>query len=143
MSPQLTGHANFWHPQVVAAETELPDTVTTEFSAALEGLARLGAQRTRVKGTIHHVGESPVVTAEKRDRGSFGWRYQAQEGALLVSRVEFAVAVIEPPREVIELSGRISCEAVIGAPRYGVFKTSRALPAEPAAPFRLWLGDAP
>jgi hypothetical protein len=129
-------------PAYVATDTELSDTVTTEFSAALEGLARLGAQRTRSKSATY-VSESPLVTAEKRDRGSFGWRYQAQEGAPLVSRVEFAVAVIELPREVTKLSGRISCEAVIGAPRYGVFKTSRALPAEPAAPFGLWLGDAP
>lgn len=130
-------------PAWTAVETELTDTVSTEFSAALDGLARLGAQRTRIKGTSYHASELPVVTAEKRDRGSFGWRYQAQEGAPLISRVEFAVAVIELPREVTELSGRISCEAVIVTPRYGVFKTSRALPAEPAAPFRLWLGDAP
>jgi hypothetical protein len=129
-------------PAWVAADTELSDTITTEFSAALEGLARLGARRTRVKGAVYQGRESPVVTAEKRDRGSFGWRYEAQEGAPLVSRVEFAVAVIELPRAVTELSGRISCEAVIVAPRYGVFKASRALPAEPPAPFRLWLGDA-
>jgi hypothetical protein len=130
-------------PAWVATGMELSDTVTTEFSAALEGLARLGAQRTRTKGATYHSGESPVVTAEKRGRGDFGWRYQAQEGSPLVSRVEFAVAVIELPRDISELSGRMSCEAVVGAPRYGIFKTSRALPGDPPSSFRLWLGSAP
>jgi hypothetical protein len=129
-------------PAWVTADIESHDSVTTEFSAALDGLVRVGADRTRVTGTKHQTGCRPVITAENRGKSGFGWAYQAQEGAPLLPRVEFALAVVEMPRSVRELSGTISAEAMITEPQFGVLKSTRAAPAEPPAPFRMHLGDA-
>jgi hypothetical protein len=127
-------------PSWLTTDTESSDSTTTEFSAALNGLARLGAQRTRVQETTQPTSRLPVVTAENRGPAGFGWHYQAQDGAPLFARVEFAKAVIEMPRAVRELSGSLSAEAVITAPRYGVLTKSKAVPATPPVPFRLPLG---
>jgi hypothetical protein len=124
----------------VPDEPESTDTVTTQFSAAVDSLAKLGAQRTRVKGTTWHGGQLPVVTAEKRDRGDFGWRYEARDGAPLVPRIEYALALIELPRGVTELSGHLNAEAMIEVPRLGVLRALRAVPGAPPVPFRLPLG---
>jgi hypothetical protein len=129
-------------PAWVTADVESVDSVTTEFSAALDGLVRLGGNRTQVTGTKYRAGRLPVVTAENRGRAGFGWKYQAQEGAPLLPRVEFTLAVVEMPRAVRELSGHLSAEAVIAAPRFGVLTSTRAAPAEPPVPFSLQLGEA-
>jgi hypothetical protein len=121
-------------------DSETSDTVTTQLSATVESLAQLGAQRTRVRGTTRHSGQLPVITAEKRDRGDFGWRYEAREGAPLVPKIEYAVAWIELPRDATELSGHLSADAVIEVPRLGVLRALRAVPAAPPVPFRLPLG---
>ncbi len=127
-------------PAWVTADLESTDSVTTEFSAALDHLGRLGADRKRVKGTTYRGGRLPVITAENRGPAGFGWWYQAQEGAPLLPRVEFALAVIEMPRAVSELSGTLSAEAVVMAPRFGVLTSARAMPSSPPAPFSLVLG---
>jgi hypothetical protein len=124
----------------VPQDSESTDTVTTQFSAAVDSLAKLGAQRTRVKGTTRHGDQLPVVTAEKRDRGDFGWHYEARDGAPLVPRIEYALAWIELPRDVMELSGHLSAEAVIEVPRLGVLRGLHAVPAAPPVPFRIPLG---
>jgi len=124
----------------VPGDSESTDTVTTQFSAAVDSLAKLGARRTRVKGTTRHGGQLPVVTAEKRGRGDFGWRYEARDGAPLVPRIEYALAWIELPRGVTELSGHLSAEAVVEVPRLGVLRALRAMPEAPPVPFRLPLG---
>lgn len=127
-------------PAWVTQDSESTDTITTELSAAVEGLARLGAQRTRVKGITRHDRHLPVVTAEKRDRGNFGWRYEAQESAPLLPRVEFAMAGIELPFDVTELSGHLGAHAVVEVPRFGVLSALHAVPAKPTVAFRLSLG---
>jgi hypothetical protein len=129
-------------PAWVTADAESADDVTTEFSAALDGLARLGAERTKVRSTTCRAGRLPVITAENRGRAGFGWHYQAQEGVPLLPRVEFVMAVIELPREVSELSGQFGSEAVVAATRLGVLTTARAASTEPPVPFRLPLGPA-
>jgi hypothetical protein len=129
-------------PTRVTADAESTDSVTTEFSAALDGLARIGAERTKVKTATYRTGRLPVITAENRGQNGFGWHYEAQEGAPLLPRIEFTLAVIELPREATELSGRLVCEAVVDAPRLGILTTARAAPAEPPVPFRLPLGLA-
>jgi hypothetical protein len=106
----------------------------------VDSLAKLGAQRTRVKGTTRHGGQLPVVTAEKRSRGDFGWRYEARDGTPLVPRIEYALAWIELPRDATELSGHLSAEAVIEVPRFGVLRALHAVPAAPPVPFCLPLG---
>jgi hypothetical protein len=126
----------------VPDDAESTDTVTTQLSAAVDSLAKLGAQRTRVKGTTRHGGQLPVITAEKRGRGDFGWRYEARDGMPLVARIEFALAWIELPRDVAELSGHLAAEATIEVPRLGALRSLRALPAAPPMPFRLPLGAA-
>jgi hypothetical protein len=129
-------------PSWLTPDTESTDTLTTELSATVAGLAQLAAQRTRVQGTVHHQGQLPVVAAEKRDRGDFGWRYEAREGAPLLSRIQYGTAVIELPRDVTELTGRFGAEAMIEVPRWGVLSVDRALPVGPPVPFRLALGVA-
>lgn len=129
-------------PALVTPDGESTDTLTTELSAAVNGLAHLAAQRTRVKGTVYHKGQLPVITAEKRGRGDFGWRYEARENAPLLSRIQYTTAVIELPRDVTEISGRLGAEAVIEVPRWGVLTADRAVPADPLVPFRLALGCA-
>jgi hypothetical protein len=124
-------------------DSETTDTVTTQLSAAVDSLAQLAAQRTRVRGTTRHSGQLPVITAEKRDRGDFGWRYEAREGAPLVPKIEYALAWIELSRDSMELSGRLSAEAVIEVPRLGVLRALRAVPAAPPVPFRIPLSPAP
>ena len=124
----------------VQEDSESTDTVTTQLSAAVDSLAKLGAQRTRVKGTTRHGDQLPVVTAEKRSRGDFGWRYEARDGTPLVPRIEYALAWIELPRGVTELGGHLSGEAVIEVPRFGVLRTLQAIPGAPAMPFRIPLG---
>lgn len=124
----------------VPGDAESTDTVTTQFSAAMDSLAKLGAQRTRVKGTTRHGGQLPVVTAEKRARGDFGWRYEARDGTPLVPRIEYALAWIELPREVTELSGHLSAEAIIEVPRFGVRRALHTMPGAPPVLFRLPLG---
>jgi hypothetical protein len=129
-------------PSRVTADTESSDSTTIQYSAALNGLARLGAQRTRVREMTHRISQLPVITAENRGPAGFGWHYQAQDGAPLLPRVESATAVIELPRVVTELGGSLNSEAVIAVPRYGVLTKSRAVPAMPPVPFRLPLGSA-
>jgi hypothetical protein len=129
-------------PAWVTPDTESTDTVTTAFSAAVDSLAKVGAQRTRVKGTTQRGSQLPVVTAEKRDRGNFGWRYEARDAVPLLPRVEYAVAGIELPRDVTQLTGQIIAHAEIEVPRWGVLTTLRAMPRQEPATFRLWLGDA-
>jgi hypothetical protein len=124
----------------VPEDSDSTDTVTTQFSAAVDSLAKLGAQRTRVKGTTRHGGQLPVVTAEKRGRGDFGWRYEARDGTPLIPRIEYALAWIELPRGATELSGHLSAEAVIEVPRFGVLRALHAVPGAPPVPFRLPLG---
>lgn len=129
-------------PAWVTAGAEPAASITTEFSAALDGLARLGAERSNARKTAYRTGQLPVITAENRGRAGFGWHYQAQEGAPLLPRVEFALAVIELPRQVCELSGQLSSEAVVAVPRLGILTTTRAVPAEPAVRFQLSLSPA-
>ena len=121
-------------------DSDSTDTVTTQLSAAVDSLAKLGAQRTTVKGTTRHGGLLPVVTAEKRGRGDFGWRYEAREAAPLAPKIEYTLAWIELPRDATELGGHLSAEAVIEIPRFGVLRTLNALPTA-AVPFRLVLGS--
>jgi hypothetical protein len=124
----------------IAEDSKSTDTVTTRLSAAVDSLAKLGAQRTKVTGTTRHGDQRPVVTAEKRGRGDFGWRYEARDGKPLIPRIEYGLAWIELPKEVTELSGYLSAEAVIEVPRFGVLRALRAVPGAPAMPFRLPLG---
>ena len=126
----------------VPEDSEATDTVTTQLSAAVDSLAKLGAQRTRVKGTTRHGGQLPVVTAEKRGRGDFGWRYEARDGTPLVPRIEYALAWVELPQNVTELSGHLTAEAMIEVPRFGALRSLRAVPAAPPMPFRLPIGAA-
>jgi len=127
-------------PAWVTADSESTSTVTTELSAAVDILAKVGAQRTSVKGVTRHGGQPPVVSAEKRTDRDFGWRYEAQEGAPLRPRIEYGRAVIELPRDVTELAGRLGAEAVIDVPRWGVLTASRTLPVDSPVRFRLPLG---
>lgn len=127
-------------PAWVTADGESHASVTTEFSAALNGLVRLGADRTRVTGTRNQTVRRPVITAENRGRAGFGWRYQAQDGVPLLPRIEFALAVVEMSASARELSGTLSAEAMITEPRFGVLSSTRAVPAEPNVPFRRELG---
>jgi len=129
-------------PAWVTPDTESTDTVTTEFSAAVNSLAKVGARRTRVKGFTEHGSQLPIITAEKRDRGDFGWRYEARDGVPLLPRIQHALAGIELPRDHVELTGRISVHAVIEAPRWGVRTSLRAMPATEPLAFRLGLGRA-
>lgn len=125
-------------PDWVTARSEPPNAISSEFSEALDGLIGRGTRQRRPAAAEH----PPVITAENRGRGEFGWHYQAQEGIPLLPRVEFALAVIELPSEVSELTGQLSGEAVVAAPRLGVITVARAVPAQPAEPFRLALGPA-
>ncbi len=134
---QPTAVVRAQRPAWVTADAEPADSAAAELSAALDSLAQLGGT-----STTHRAGRLPVITAENRGRAGFGWHYQAQEGAPLLPRVEFAVAVIELPREVCELSGQLSSEAVVAVPRLGVLAAARAAPAELPVPFRLPLGPA-
>lgn len=127
-----------WEVQEGAEST---DTVTTQLSAAVDSLAKLGAQRTRVHGSTRRESQLPVVTAEKRSRGDFGWRYEAREGSPLLPRIEYTLASIELPREVTELSGQLSAAAMIEVPRWGALRALRATPGAPPTPFRISLGD--
>jgi hypothetical protein len=127
-------------PSWVTADAESSDRVTTEFSAALDGMVRLGADRSRVTET-RHLSRLPVITAENRGRAGFGWTYRAQDGAPLLPRVEFALAVVELAGSRRELSGSLSAEAVITEPRFGVLRSTRAAPSEPPVPFRVPLSD--
>ena len=119
------------------------DTVTTQLSAAVDSLAQLGAQRTRVRDTTGHTGQLPVITAEKRDRGDFGWRYEAREGVPLVPKIEYTLAWIELPRDATELSGYLSAEAEIEVPRLGVLRALRAVPTAAPVAFGISLGPNP
>jgi hypothetical protein len=130
-------------PAWVTVGSESTSVVTTELSAAVDILAKLGAQRTTVKGVTRHGDQPPVVSAEKRTERDFGWRHEAREGAPLVPRIEYGRAVIELPRDVTELAGRLSAEAVIEVPRWGVLTASRTLPADSLVPFWLPLGTLP
>lgn len=131
-------------PALEAVEdSETTDTVTTQLSAAVDSLAQLGARRTRVRGTTRHSGLLPVVTAEKRDRGDFGWRYEAREGVPLVPKIEYALAWVELARDSTELSGHLSAEAVIEVPKLGVLRALRAAPAAPPVAFRIPLNPPP
>lgn len=128
-------------PPLVTTESATSDSSTTELSAALDGLARLGAQRTkttqRTRTTIR-----PVITPENRGPAGFGWHYQAQDDVPLLPQPESARAVIELPREATELTGALSAVAVVSFRRYGVFTKSQTIPMAPAVPFRLPLGPA-
>ena len=128
-------------PAWVTTDGESHTSVTTEFSAALTGMVRLGADRTRVTGTRNQTAR-PVITAENRGRAGFGWHYEAQDGAPLLPRIEFALAVVELPATARELSGTLSAEAMITEPRFGVLSSTRAVPAEPSVPFQMELGAA-
>jgi hypothetical protein len=128
-------------PAWVTTDMESADTVTTEFSAALNGLVRLGADRTRVTGTRHQTGY-PIITAENRGKAGFGWSYQAQAGTPLLPRVEFTLAVVELPIAARTLRGGLGAETTITEPRFGVLKSTRAMPGEPPVPFCLDLGAA-
>lgn len=119
---------------------ETTDTVTTQYSAAVDAIAKLGAQRTRVVGTTRHSAQLPVVTAEKRSGRDFGWRYEAREGSPLAPRIEYAVAWIELPRGVTEISGELSVEATVEALRFGFLRKLRAVPGVLPLPFRCPLG---
>lgn len=128
-------------PSLVTMDSEWSDSTTTELSAALDGLAKIGAQRTRVTERGHRT-SLPLVTAENRGPAGFGWHYQAQDGAPLHAQVESARAVIELPHAAVELTGTINAYAAISFPRYGVIIRSKAAPATAAARFRLPLGTA-
>jgi hypothetical protein len=128
-------------PALVTADSEWSDSTTTEVSAALDRLAKIGAQRTRVTERGHRT-SLPVVTAENRGPAGFGWHYQAQDGAPLHPQLESARAVIELPRGAVELAGTIAAEAMVTFPRYGVITRSRAAPETAAARFALPLGTA-
>jgi hypothetical protein len=128
-------------PAWVTTDSESHTTVTTEFSAALNGLVRLGADRTRATETQKQAVRRPVITAENRGRAGFGWRYEAQDGVPLLPRIEFALAVVEMPASARQLSGALSAEAMITEPRFGVLRSTHAVPAEPNVPFRMELGS--
>ena len=128
-------------PSLVTTKAETFDSSTTELSAALDRLAKLGGQRTRTTQRTH-LDIRPVITAENRGPADFGWHYQAQDDAPLLPQVESARAVIELPRDVTELTGTLSAEAVVSFRRFGVFEKSRTLPIAPGVPFRLALGPA-
>jgi hypothetical protein len=125
-------------PDWVTARSAPADSIASEFADALDALVRRG---TREMSQADQE-QLPVITAENRGQGGFGWHYQAREGMPLLPRVEFALAVIELPREVPELVGQLSGEAVVAAPRLGVITVARAAPAQPTVPFRLALGPA-
>lgn len=82
------------------------------------------------------------IIAENRGQEGFGWKYQAQRGIPLIPQVEFAEAVIELPRDQVELAGRLTAEAMIVIPRYGVLTKLRVTPAQPPVPFTFDLGTA-
>lgn len=128
-------------PSLVTTESESSGSTTTEMSAALEGLARLGAQRTKTVQTTRRT-SLPLITAENRGPGGFGWHYQAQDGAPLLSHVESSRALIELPKGLTELSGTINSEAIVSFFRYGVFTRSKAMSPPPPVQFRLSLGTA-
>lgn len=128
-------------PSWVTTDTESLGRVSTEFSAGLTGLVRMGAGRTHV-AEVRQQASHPVIAAENRGRAGFGWSYQAQPGAPLLPRVEFTLAVVELPAPVRELSGTMSAEAVISEPRFGIMHSTHAVPAEPPSRFQRWLGDA-
>jgi hypothetical protein len=121
-------------------DSESTESVTTELSAAVDSLAKLGARRTWFRGTTRHGSGLPMVIAEKRSRGDFGWRYEARDNAPLVPRIEYLLAWIELPCELTELNGHLSADAEIEVPRFGVLRTLQAMPGAPATPFRLALG---
>lgn len=127
-----------WEVQEGAEST---DTVTTQLSAAVDSLAKLGAQRTRVHGATRRMSQLPVITAEKRSGGDFGWRYEARAGSPLFPRIEYTLGLIELPREVTELGGQLSAAAIIEVPRWGALRALRAMPDAPPVPFRIPLGD--
>jgi hypothetical protein len=118
------------------ADSEFTDTVTTQLSAAVDSLAKLGAERTRVTGSTTRGGQLPVVTPEKRGRGDFGWHYEARAEVPLVSRILEMLAVIELPREVTELSGVLSAEAMIELPGFGGLRTRHRAEGAQPMPFR-------
>jgi hypothetical protein len=128
-------------PSLVTTQSAASDTTTTELSAAFDGLAKLGAQRTRMIQTKSTT-TRPLITAENRGPDGFGWHYQAQDGVPLLPQAESVRAVIELPRDAIELTGALSAEAVISFPRYGIFTKSKTAPTAPPVPFRLPLGPA-
>ena len=128
-------------PALVTTETDWSDSTTTEVSAALNSLAKIGAHRTRVTERGHRT-SLPLVTAQNRGPAGFGWHYQAQDGAPLHPQPESARAVIELPRAAVELAGTIEAEAVVTFPRYGVMTRSRAAPETAPARFLLPLGHA-
>jgi hypothetical protein len=128
-------------PSLVTTESVTSGSTTTELSAALDGLAKLGAQRTRLTQSTSTT-TRPLITAENRGQAGFGWHYQAQDGVPLLPHVDSVRAVIELPRDIAELSGSLSAEAVVSFPRYGVFTRSQAAPLAPSVPFRLPLGAA-
>jgi hypothetical protein len=130
------------YPALVAADTDWRDTKTTEFSAALDSLVHLGAGHTRTTDKVGSSRQLPIVTAQNRGRAGFGWKYQAQEGAPLFSRIEYAMAVVEMPRELDRLSGHLTADAVITIPRRGIRTTLAVSPAQPPAPFGFDLGPA-
>lgn len=128
-------------PALVTTESTASDSSTTEMSAALDGLATFGTHRTKTTQRTHTI-IRPVITAENRGPDDFGWHYQAQDDAPLLPQLESARAVIELPREAVELAGTLSATAVISLHRYGVFTKSRTIPMTPAVPFRLPLGPS-
>jgi hypothetical protein len=128
-------------PSLVTAEPESSDSITTELSAALDGVAQLGARRTKATAT-RRTTRLPLITAENRGQAGFGWHYEAQEDAPLLPQVKSARAVIELPKDATEMRGRISAEAMISCTRYGVFTKSKAAPDASPVPFLLPLGDA-
>jgi hypothetical protein len=129
------------HPSLVTTESETSGTRTTELSAMLNRFAKLGVQQTRVVQTTRRT-TLPLITPENRGADGFGWHYQAQDGAPLLPHPETVRALIELPREVSELTGAISGEALVTFHRYGVFTRSLAAPLAPAVRFRLPLGLA-
>lgn len=128
-------------PDLVTTEAQAGESSTNEFSMALSGLVRVGADRTRTSETKYRA-QQPVIMAENRGKAGFGWAYQAQDGAPLLPRVQFALAVVEMAGSVVELSGTLSAEAVLTRPRLGVLTSTRAVPAEPPVPFCLPFDDA-
>jgi hypothetical protein len=128
-------------PSLVTTQAAESDSSTVAMSAALDGLAKIGAQRTKTTQRTH-TAVQPVITAENRGPAGFGWHYQAQGDVPLFPQIESALAVIELPRDVTELAGALSAEAVVSFHRFGVLTRSRTIPLAPAVPFRLALGPA-
>lgn len=126
-----------WELQEGAESTE---TVTTHLSAAVDSLAKLGAQRTKVHGATRRESQLPVVTAEKRSGRDFGWRYEARDGSPLHPRIEYTLASIELPRDATELSGQLTATAIIEVPRWGKMRALQATPGAPPMPFQISLG---